>query len=206
MNGKDLIKPPSIDLITLLRIAYPGVLLTAFIYLRYSESLANNLPFIFGALALISGIGFHALYRGTLYSAIVRRIERKIGGYPQYEFHLSVAKELDAPQRAKTIEVASACQYYVLMTRASPEFRTQNVLFNSLVHVLFMTAFVCLFFFLHDIALLGFKLPWVWLWPLAFVVIFGAGIVFDKEADLRETLLLKQDREEYEKVLRTYFE
>lgn len=204
MNGSNQIKLPLIDLGNFIRIIYPGVLLATFIYWHHSEAFGNNLSFIFGIMALIFGVGFYALYRGALYYPIVRNIEAKIIGIPQYEFHLSVAEKLKAPQKVKTIAVASACLSNVLMTKASPEFRAQNTLFNSFVHALFLTAFLCFFFFLHDIALLGFKLLWVWLWPLASILFFGAGIGFDKQADLRETLFLQQNRGEYEKVLYTY--
>ncbi len=149
------------------------------------------------------GIGFYAFYR-SLYQYVIRKIEIKTIGIPQYEFHLSVAKRLKAPKKVKTITVASACLHHVLETKAKQEFREQNAIFNSFVHALFMTSFIFILFLIHDIIVLSQKFPWIWLWSLAIIFFFVAGIGLDKQADSRETLFLQNNLEEYEKNLKTY--
>jgi hypothetical protein len=206
VNEAHPIKPLSVDLSNFIRIVYPGILVTAFIYWRHSKALDDNLGVLLVMMPLILGIIFYAFYRGVLHD-IVRYIQAKTVGIPQYKFHLSVADKLRAPQELKSMQVASACLSNVLMKKASPEFRFQNRLQNSFSHALFMTAFLLFAFFLHDIIALlffGFELSWIWLWLFVFILIFGVGIRLDRQADLREDLFLRQNQAEYEEVLSTY--
>jgi len=204
MEEGNIIRLLPVDWNTLVRNIYPGLVLASFLYWRHDEAWSSSVSFFFGILALILGIPFYAFYRGVLYYPIIRYIEKWTVGIPQYEFHLSIAEELNSPQKIKTLEIANVCYSHLLMTKASSDFRASNSVFNALVHVLFMTAIFCLIAFGHDLMFLGFQTPWVWLWPLACIILFGGGITFDRQADLRETMFLQQNREEYKRILRTY--
>ena len=148
MNGT-----PKINWSEFARVVYPGLLVWVFIYWRYSEAsfliqdYAFSIPF-----SLIVGIFIYALYRGIVYYPVIRWIEDRTGGVPQFKFYRSVADQLNAPKKYKKMKWAAACANKVLVTQAPTEFSAGLYRFNSFVHVPFLTSFVVFLAFLHDLA------------------------------------------------------
>jgi len=196
---------PPIDWNTYVRSVYPGLVLVGFWYWRHNEVLSNGLFVSYGIAVLISGIFFYALYRGVLYFPIARYIEKWTVGIRQYDFHLKTAKELEAPDKVKTLPMAHAFYANFLGRNAPTEFRNELSRLNALVHVLFMTAFLCIIFCVYDVIAFGFNPPWILVWPLAFFLLFVGGVVFDRwQADLRETIFLEENKDKYTESLRDY--
>lgn len=202
-----MIKSPAMDLNSFIRSIFPGIAFVGFIYWRhwYGTEFNNGLYFLLSVLFLVFGVAFQAIYTGVLYFYVIRYIERRTVGIPQYNFHLSVADEIKAPSSVRGFPTAVACASYHLITNASPEFRNQFSLFCAFVHVLFMTAFLCLIFLLHDLIFTPSNWPPIWVWALAFAILFVSGIVADRwQADERHLVFLRQHKGEYIKILREF--
>lgn len=199
-----------IDLSEFVRIVYAGLLVGAFICWRYPEvnqwledyAVENPFPLLVGILifSLVVGILIYAIYRGFFYYPLVRCIEDKTHGIPQFEFYRSVANQLNAPKKCKKMKWAAACANKVLVIKAPTDFRAGLYRFNSFVHVPFLTSFVVFLAFLHDL-IRGFECWWVWL-----IISFGffiVGFFFDRcQSDPSEAAFLVQHRKEYEEFIR----
>ena len=200
-----MIKSPAIDLNSFIRSVFPGIAFVGFIYWRhwYGTEFNNGLYFLLSVLFLVFGITFQAIYAGVLYFYVIRHIERIFVGVPQYDFHLLVADEIKAPPDVRGFSTAVACSNYLLITEASPDFRNQFSLFCAFVHVLFMTAFLCLVFLVHDLFRTPLNWPPTWVWGLTFAILFVSGILADRwQADERHLVFLRQHKGEYTKILR----
>ena len=200
----------------LFRYLYPGILLILFFWWRYGEFISNSKLFfilkinatnttqlilVFGLVSFTSGAIVYFIHR-ALFHPIVICIEKNTIGIPQYEFHKSVADELEAPPWAMKIKIVQGCINEVLKRKASSEDRIERWFFNSSVHFLLMTSLLCLFTFLHDILFLGIQAHLVYLWLVPFIFFLVVGIATDYFwADERETSFLRRYREEYKEVL-----
>lgn len=217
MKEGDILTSLLAELNTLFRYVYPGLVLVGFIIWRsysYYSKWSHNGVFYFLAVVgiLVIGILFHPFYR-VLYDNIIRRIERWCKCmYPQYRFHKSVLDELkkegagisdEVYKKLKSMQVATAIHANII-TAAPLHFTTSFSRFNSTVHVLFMSSLLSLIILFIDVPYYHNCYPWLFIWFGAFVLLFIAGLFLDKQADLRETMYLVKNKDEYKEILRKY--
>jgi len=214
---------PRIDLNTLLRSIYPGLVLTGLLYLcPINDELISNLldadPFIigvFGIVMLAFGILFYAFYRGILYFWGIRHFE-KLFRIPQYDFHCRIvdelAKELGIEdnkdkKRLRSIPTYAACESQFVSAVPDTEHKASIVIFNAFVHVLMVTASLFLFYLVFYLLLSPEKCEWcLGCLAISSLLLFASGITVDYfEADTRIAVLVSQNRKTYVEIVRNYY-
>ena len=201
MNN-DLPKISDRYLILFARVLYPGILITIFMYYHPNGLFKNeSFEIIF---YLFFGIMFYALYKGLLFFPIIRIIEIYIfKQVPQYKFHCEVADEL-GNGKLKKLSINSAIISHIITTKVNPFQRIQITKLNSYVHVLFMTFFLLIAFIIFNIMKPGLEQNWNTIMFIVAILFFIGGIGLDRIVDSRETIILKENREEYKKILREF--
>jgi len=199
-----------VDLNTLLRSIYPGLVFAGFLYLQRNElTILGDEPLIYIVIVLAFGIPFYAFYRAILYQRVVRRIE-KLFGIPQLKFHRDIVREIDVADNKKmmSLDVAEACRSQFISTIPSTEFKTSISVFNAFTHVLLVSGWLCLLLFSLGRAWMDSVQWWdaaQWVILASCPVLLISGICFDHyEADLRETVLLCCDKERYKEIVEKY--
>ncbi|VVB71936.1 Uncharacterised protein [uncultured archaeon] len=203
-----MIQTLPLDLSTFLRSICPGILIMVFLFWRKgaeisSYSATNVIPLmvLFSLGIIISGFSFYGFYRAIFYYPLIRYLEKLTVGIPQYEFHLSILRDLDAPPKARTLAICHAIYPNII---AKTDNRNHFYIFNSYVHLVFMSSILSLFFSICDFMFLGIQSPWILRWFLLFIILLLLGINIDHHSDLRETMFLVENKKVYKKTLQDY--
>lgn len=187
---------PDLSLDEFSRYVYPGAAIGGFILWKQ-----GNDPVMPVISALLIGLFIYPIYRSTFF-LLTRWILSKTFRIPQYDFHISIANSLKMSDNVKTISKASACAAHVLSTTDDREFSRKLAIFNTYVHVLYMTAFLSIFAIIYCL----FTVPKeALMWLIIFIGTYLCGLLLDHfQADQRECIYLKQHKEEYEKAIETF--
>lgn len=202
---------PSFDLTTFIRNIYPGLLAVGFLYLLPSKTpevkaiLDSEWAII--AFVIIFGFLFNAFNRAILYRYVVRNIERISCGVPQWEFHNTIVKEIGAQENRKDTNqlkaikrthVADACSSYVISQ--SPAQLTSSIrIFNAFSHLMFLTAWLGLGFCILSSQWRIYSL-------VGSLFLMCLSIIHDHyESDMREVVVLSQNKEEYKRLVWNYW-
>jgi hypothetical protein len=212
---------PKFDLNDFIRNIYPGLIIASFLFFK-EPSIKTvigqdqlSISFFFLVLVLISGFLFTGLYRGIVFVCI-RWFEKKMGKFPQYEFHMQIVHELlpskqltnekisQITQKLEDISLISACAHRILLENDDDIFRKELSFANGQVHLVYSTFILFLLGFFFSLYSFGFFSWFTIIFLILSIFLLIGGLVFNYHIDMRETLFVIKNKEEYSKLLDLY--